>query len=90
MRQLDIRFIEIRVDNKVTNYTLQRKTFWNTWKSYRYVVHAGYGSVSFYYENKDKKKLLEEILKKVYNTGFPYVELREHPDVVIHRFTKDY
>lgn len=90
MEEIKIRFIEYRIDNIVTKYTLQRKNLLGWWKDYRYTIDMGYGSVEYYYENADKKALLQEILEKYHKTCFPFVQFREYPDVIIHRFTKEY
>ena len=78
MSKIKIRFIETE-----GVYYAQRKT-WLGWRDITYVIDMGYGSVVYQYTNKNKKKLLDEILDKKYNKCKKHVVVHEYPSLKIY------
>lgn len=44
----------------------------------------GYGGITNYYENKDKTKLLDEVLEKKFSTVRKFVTIVEYPTIKVY------
>lgn len=76
--KLKIRFVKTK-----GMYFIQRKT-WLGWKDITYIVNMGYGSIIYWYSNKNKKDLLIDVLDKKYNKVIKHVTIYEYPSLKIY------
>lgn len=75
--------IKIRYVERDNTYNMQYKS-WFGWKDLTYTIDMGYGGITNYYENKDKTKLLDEVLEKKFNTVRKFVTIIEYPTIKIY------
>jgi hypothetical protein len=75
--------LKIRYVKRGDIYFLQIRK-WFSWWYQSYWVDMGYGSVEYFYENKDKKELLKEVLDEKYKTTLKYVDITEYPGLIIY------
>lgn len=78
MKTIKIRYVE-----RDNTYNMQYKS-WFGWKDLTYTIDMGYGSITNYYENKDKTKLLNEILEKKFSTIIKFVTIIEYPTIKVY------
>ena len=78
MKTIKIRYVE-----RDNTYNIQYKS-WFGWKDLTYTIDMGYGGITNYYENKDKTKLLDEVLEKKFNTVRKFVTIIEYPTIKIY------
>lgn len=75
--------IKIRYVERDNTYNMQYKS-WFGWKDLTYTIDMGYGGITNYYENKDKTKLLDEVLEKKFNTVRKFVTIIEYPTIKVY------
>lgn len=78
MKRIKIRYVE-----RDNTYNMQYKS-WFWWKDLTYTINMGYGGITNYYENKDKTKLLDEVLEKKFNTVRKFVTIIEYPTIKVY------
>lgn len=78
MKTIKIRYVE-----RNNTYNMQYKS-WFGWKDLTYTIDMGYGGITNYYENKDKTKLLDEVLEKKFNTVRKFVTIIEYPTIKVY------
>ncbi len=78
MKTIKIRYVE-----RDNTYNMQYKS-WFGWKDLTYTIDMGYGGITNYYENKDKTKLLDEVLEKKFNTVRKFVTIIEYPTIKVY------
>jgi hypothetical protein len=73
MKKIKIRFIKRRGD-----YLIQKRGFFG-WRYIGYTINMGYGSVFNVYCEKEKEKLLEEVLENHYKIDKRFANITEYP-----------
>jgi hypothetical protein len=78
---MKIRYIEkcSKITGEITNYYIEQKT-WYGWKRLGYTINMGYGSVYYYFNNKDKKTLLLEVLEHK-KLCLNFIDIIEYPSI---------